>query len=81
VSDAIITVEGLGKRYSLSHLRDQRYIALRDVIADQAKSFFKKLKSRNGVSVSLRAVSSTEPEAEFQRLSVSATDDVSVSAF
>jgi hypothetical protein len=28
MTDAIITVENLGKRYSLRHLRDQRYIAV-----------------------------------------------------
>ena len=45
-SDAIITVENLGKRYSLSHLRDQRYIALRDVLVEKATGLFR----RNGKS-------------------------------
>src|SRR6266403_5493259 len=41
---AIITVENLGKRYSLRHLRDQRYVALRDVLVEKATGLFR----RNG---------------------------------
>src|SRR5438132_2960860 len=52
MSDAIITVENLGKKYSLRHQRNERYTALRDVIAEKALGFFKNLKSGNGVSVS-----------------------------
>jgi lipopolysaccharide transport system ATP-binding protein len=44
MSDTIISVENIGKRYSLRHQTGQRYTALRDVIADKAKSFFR----RNG---------------------------------
>lgn len=44
MSQAIITVENLGKKYSIRHQRNKRYTALRDVIADKAKSFFR----RNG---------------------------------
>ncbi|HAF03989.1 MAG TPA: hypothetical protein DCG89_09330 [Spartobacteria bacterium] len=44
MSEAIISVENLGKKYRLRHERE-RYTALRDVIADKAKSFFKKLKT------------------------------------
>jgi lipopolysaccharide transport system ATP-binding protein len=40
----VIRVERLGKRYSLSHLRDQRYIALRDVLVEKATGLFR----RNG---------------------------------
>src|SRR5882724_6396428 len=42
VSDPIITVENLGKRYSLRHLRDQRYIALRDVLVEKATGLFRR---------------------------------------
>src|SRR5438876_714484 len=42
--DPIIRVEGLGKRYSLRHLRDQRYVALRDVIANSVKAPFRRLR-------------------------------------
>src|ERR1700730_8325513 len=42
--EVIIRVENLGKRYSIRHQRDQRYVALRDVIAEKAKSLFR----RNG---------------------------------
>src|SRR5947208_7962994 len=52
MSDAIITVENLGKKYSLRYQRKERYTALRDVIAEKALGFFKNLKSGNGVSVS-----------------------------
>ena len=44
MSDTIISVENLGKRYSLRHQTGQRYTALRDVITDKARSFFR----RNG---------------------------------
>src|SRR5213595_448888 len=52
MSGAIITVENLCKKYSLRHQRNERYTALRDVIAEKALGFFKNLKSGNGVSVS-----------------------------
>jgi lipopolysaccharide transport system ATP-binding protein len=90
MNDVIISVENLGKRYRLGARSNERYTALRDVIADQAKSFFKKLKSRNGVSVSesqdvsislravgssRRAVGSTEQEAASQPFSISPRED------
>src|SRR5437588_3828103 len=43
-NDVIIRVENLGKKYSLRHLRDQRYIALRDVLVEKATGLFR----RNG---------------------------------
>src|SRR5437762_13771579 len=42
MSDAIITVENLGKRYALRHLRDQRYVALRDVLVEKATGLFRR---------------------------------------
>lgn len=44
MSDPIISVENLGKKYSLRHQRSERYTALRDVLTDKAKSLFR----RNG---------------------------------
>ena len=44
MSASIITVENLGKRYSLRHETGERYTALRDVIANKAVSLFR----RNG---------------------------------
>jgi lipopolysaccharide transport system ATP-binding protein len=41
MNDTIIRVENLGKRYSIRHQRDQRYTALRDVIAEKAKNLFR----------------------------------------
>jgi lipopolysaccharide transport system ATP-binding protein len=40
--NVIIRVENLGKRYSLRHLRDQRYIALRDVLVEKATGLFRR---------------------------------------
>jgi lipopolysaccharide transport system ATP-binding protein len=40
MSDAIITVENLGKCYRLQHQQRERYTALRDVITDRVKGLF-----------------------------------------
>jgi lipopolysaccharide transport system ATP-binding protein len=46
MSDAIITVENLGKKYRISHQGErQRYVALRDVMAEKAGRLFKMLKT------------------------------------
>ena len=37
-SDIVIRVEGLGKKYSLHHEQSERYTALRDVVARQARA-------------------------------------------
>lgn len=37
MSDTVISVENLGKKYVIDHQRTQRYVALRDVIADNVK--------------------------------------------
>jgi lipopolysaccharide transport system ATP-binding protein len=37
-SDVVIRVEGLGKKYALYHEKSERYKALRDVVARQAKA-------------------------------------------
>ena len=45
MSDWIIKAENLGKKYRLQHqAQGQRYVALRDVIAEKAKGVFQKLK-------------------------------------
>src|ERR1039457_1235581 len=47
MSDVIISVEGLGKKYRIAHQGDRpRYTALRDVLAEKAKGIFSKLKFR-----------------------------------
>ena len=68
MSDAIITVENLCKKYRISHQGErQRYTALRDVLADRTKSVARRLWS----SISV-----------FQRFRFSASPpDVSMSAF
>ena len=41
MSDVIISVEGLGKRYVLTHQEERpRYVALRDVITDKVRGLF-----------------------------------------
>jgi lipopolysaccharide transport system ATP-binding protein len=55
MSEPIITVEGLGKKYSLRHQSGERYTALRDIISARAAAPFRALgakvgtwKSKNG---------------------------------
>jgi hypothetical protein len=49
MSDVIITVENLGKKYRISHQGErQHYVALCDVIAQKAKSFFRSRKPEAG---------------------------------
>ncbi len=38
VSDVVIRVEGLGKSFRLRHQRPERYVSLREVLADKARS-------------------------------------------
>jgi len=42
MSEHIITVEGLGKRYTISHEKRESYTALRDVISNKVKGLVKK---------------------------------------
>jgi lipopolysaccharide transport system ATP-binding protein len=42
MSDVIIAVDNLGKRYQLGQRSNERYIALRDVLTDCAKSLFRR---------------------------------------
>jgi len=56
MSEAIITVENLGKRYHLGTQSNERYTALRDVIANKAKSLFR----RNGPRFELASPSPNE---------------------
>ena len=43
MSDVVISVEGLGKKYRIRHQADRlRYTALRDVLADRTKSAWRK---------------------------------------
>ncbi len=40
MSDTVIRVENLGKKYLIRHQQKERYTALRDVIANKAKGMF-----------------------------------------
>ena len=44
MSDAVIRVENLGKKYIIGHEQQERYTALRDVMANSAKSLVKSLR-------------------------------------
>ena len=41
--DTVIRVDNLGKKYILGHQKQERYTALRDVMANRAKSVGRKL--------------------------------------
>src|SRR5262245_9600989 len=41
MSDVIIRVQGLGKKYRIRHQQPERYTALRDVIADKVQGIFR----------------------------------------
>jgi lipopolysaccharide transport system ATP-binding protein len=57
MSNAIISVEDLGKRYRITHQGErQRYIALRDVIMEKARNMFRSSKGGN------RGLSSTRED-------------------
>lgn len=48
MSDTVIRVENLGKKYILAHQQEgQSYTALRDVLANKAKSLGRRLKSHS----------------------------------
>ena len=49
MSEAIITVENLGKKYRIKHQAErQRYTVLRDVLADKFKGLFGRRKTESG---------------------------------
>jgi len=43
MSDTVIRVENLGKKYIIGHQKQERYTSLRDVIANGARSVFSSL--------------------------------------
>jgi lipopolysaccharide transport system ATP-binding protein len=47
MSEPIITVENLGKKYIIGHQKQERYTALRDVIANSVKSLWSKKDQNN----------------------------------
>lgn len=60
----VISVENLGKKYTLHHQQREQYTALRDVIANGAASFGKKLLSPFTPSTTLRAGLHPSPAVE-----------------
>ena len=44
MTNTVIKIEGLGKKYLLAHRSPQRYIALRDVLVDRAKRLGRRLR-------------------------------------
>jgi ABC-type polysaccharide/polyol phosphate transport system ATPase subunit len=78
MSSAIISVENLGKKYLLRHqAAGRRYVALRDVIADKAKSFFKKLKPENLKFQKNSGISESQPVSVSTKEEFWALKDVS----
>jgi lipopolysaccharide transport system ATP-binding protein len=68
--EAIIRVENLGKRYSIHHQRDQRYVALRDVIAEKAKRLFRRQSAKR------RGNGAGDPTSELGPLTSGRTSDL-----
>ena len=71
MTEAIITVENLGKKYRIRHQADrQRYTALRDVLTDKSKSIAQRLWSTfRSPSSALRPLSSVlRPPSSAPRL-------------
>jgi homopolymeric O-antigen transport system ATP-binding protein len=63
VADVVIRAEGLGKSYSLRHQRSgERYVALRDVLADKARNLGRRLLGR-------ASAASADGDEEFWALS------------
>ena len=60
MSDTVIKVENLSKSYTISHQSGERYTALRDVLANGAKTLGSRLLSRNHAGA-LWARSTREP--------------------
>jgi len=56
MSDIVIRVENLGKKYTLGHQKQERYTALRDVIANGAKSVGRKFLKPFGKKMSDPAI-------------------------
>ena len=79
MSDVIIRVENLGKKYKIRHQQQgRRYVALRDVIAEKAKGLFKKLKSSKTENPKLEDLSAFQnvSVSDFKKnVSVSGTED------
>ena len=48
MSDTIIKVDGIGKKYRIRHARSERYTALRDVISDKVGNVFRSTRRRIG---------------------------------
>jgi lipopolysaccharide transport system ATP-binding protein len=69
MSDTVITVENLGKRYSIRHQAErQAYVALRDVLAQKCAAPFRALsrrKQRSGPTSTLETLSS-DPALELR---------------
>jgi lipopolysaccharide transport system ATP-binding protein len=63
MSDSIIRVENLGKKYIIDHQQAERYTALRDVIANSAKSLLRPFQTVNSQLSTLNS-----PHEEFWAL-------------
>src|SRR5438477_3272323 len=66
--DVIIRVEGLGKKYSLRHLREQRYVALRDVLVEKATGLFRRNGRKDLATRVSASVAAPPPREDFWAL-------------
>ena len=72
MSDVIISVENLGKKYRIRHQAErQRYAALRDVIAQKARGVFQMLKLRRQKT----EINNAEGQNKFQLSTLPSSED------
>jgi lipopolysaccharide transport system ATP-binding protein len=77
MSDTIISVENLGKKYRISHQGErQRYVALRDVIAQKCAAPFRALFGKNGRVSPLRKDSGDYPKRTIKQSPALALNNV-----
>lgn len=75
MSEAIITVEGLGKKYSLRHQSGERYTALRDVVAEAASRPFRSIRSKFGKQKAENGNGSSDFSSRLSTFSFSRTEE------
>lgn len=74
MSETIVSVEGLGKRYSLRH-QTERYTALRDVVTSAAAKPFRNLRSRIGKEAARNGNGSPDVRSQSSAFSLSRTEE------
>jgi lipopolysaccharide transport system ATP-binding protein len=76
MSEAIISVEGLGKKYRIDHMAErQKYVALRDVIAQRLKAPFQALRRAARPTTAHSSAAAGMPSSNGQSRRGSRTED------